>query len=64
MNKQKGNSLIEALIYLLLWAAAIGGYIANIVKIVDVINDPVTLMLLLRAVGVIVMPLGVIMGYL
>jgi hypothetical protein len=64
MNKQKGNGLVATLIVLLLWAAAIGGYIANVVKIVDVINDPVTPMLILRAIGVIALPLGAIMGYL
>lgn len=40
------------------------GWILNIVKIIGAINDPVTVMLFLRVIGIISFPLGGILGYL
>lgn len=46
------------------WFAAIGGWIANIVKIAWSISDPLTPMFLLRCIGAVLMPIGCILGYL
>lgn len=43
--------------------AAVVGWIANIVKIVGVISDPITGMFILRVVGIFVAPLGAVLGY-
>ena len=39
------------------------GWVINIITIVNHINDPVTGMQVLRAVGIFVAPLGGILGY-
>jgi len=39
------------------------GYILNIVKIFRHFNDPLTTEMILRIVGVVVAPFGVILGY-
>lgn len=43
--------------------AAIGGWIANIVKLVDMVDGEVTGMFIARCVGVIAGPFGSILGY-
>jgi len=47
-----------------LWLAAIGGWIANIVKIFGSAADPITAWFLIRCVGVVLAPLGAVLGYL
>jgi hypothetical protein len=44
--------------------AAIGGWIANIVKMVGLFSDPIGAWLIGRAIGIFVAPLGAILGYL
>lgn len=48
-----------------LWLVAIGGWIANIVKLIGMIsvNDPITTMFIARCVGVFVAPFGAILGF-
>lgn len=60
--KQKGFTLIELIIVIIVLFGA-GGWIANIVKLVHMINDPVTNMFIARAVGVVLFPFGMILGY-
>ena len=52
----------------LFWLTAVGalgiGWIMNIVSIIHVISEPITPMIILRLVGIIVFPLGGILGYL
>lgn len=43
---------------------AVGGYIANIVKLFGLIAGPFSAELALRAVGVLAVPLGAVAGYL
>lgn len=43
--------------------AGIGGWIANIVKMFYAMNDPVTVMIIARAAGIVFAPLGAILGY-
>jgi len=40
-----------------------GGWIANIVKLIEHIHDPITMMEIVRVVGVPVAPLGAILGF-
>lgn len=40
------------------------GWVVNIIKLFGIVNDPLTALTLLRAVGVVVAPLGGVLGYL
>ena len=62
MKNQKGYASFQ-LVVVLIWLAAVGGWIANIVKIVGMISDPITGMFILRCVGIIAAPLGAVLGY-
>lgn len=62
MKNQKGYASFQ-LVVVLIWLAAVGGWIANIVKIVGTISDPITGMFILRCVGIIAAPLGAVLGY-
>jgi len=42
---------------------AVGGWVFNIVRIVQVIDLPITGMFILRCVGVLFAPLGAILGF-
>lgn len=48
---------------ILVMVLAVIGWIMNIIKIVGAIADPVTAMFILRCVGIIVAPLGAILGW-
>jgi hypothetical protein len=61
MNDKTAWSLIA--VYAVIWLAVAYGYIANIVKIVGSINEPITTMLIFRGIGVIAAPLGVVLGF-
>lgn len=54
-------SLIAILTFLL--AAAVVGWIVNIVQLVHTIDDPVTGMFILKCIGVVAAPLGAVLGY-
>ena len=62
MKNQLGYASVQ-LIFIVVWLAAIGGWIGNIVKIVGTLSDPITGMFIFRCVGVIVAPLGAVLGY-
>lgn len=62
-TKQKGFALLQ-MIVVCLWLLAAGGWIANIVKIFAIMNDPITGMFILRIVGIFVAPVGAVLGYL
>ena len=51
-------------VLVILWLAAIGGWIANIVKIFGTAADPLTAWFVIRCVGVFVAPVGAVLGYL
>lgn len=63
-NSQRGSALLFSGIVVLLAIAGVGGWIANIVKLVGMSMDPITGMLIVRAVGIVLAPLGAVMGYL
>lgn len=46
-----------------LWAAAIFGWVANIVKFFGMLDGGVSAMFIARIVGVFAAPLGAILGY-
>lgn len=64
-QKAKSNVCDWVLIGLItiLVAAPIGGYVANIVALAHIVAGPLTGMVLLRIAGVILPPLGVVLGY-
>lgn len=62
MKLQKGNGSV-ALFIILIWVFAVGGWIANIVKIVLSIDLPLTGLFVFRCIGIIVAPLGAILGW-
>lgn len=43
--------------------ASFVGWIWNIIKIIEIINDPITGMFIMRCIGIFFVPLGIIMGY-
>lgn len=57
------KDLIVLLASLLLVVASIYGWIANIVKLVDVGDGQITGMVLARVAGIVVPPVGAVLGY-
>jgi hypothetical protein len=52
------------LFWMLLVVLSVGGWIANIVKLVGMDMGGISGMLVLRAIGVVAAPLGSVMGFL
>ena len=46
-----------------LFLFAIGGWVANIVKVLAGLSEPLTGLFALRLVGIVAAPLGAILGY-
>ena len=61
-NKQSGFVVIQ-LVVAVLSLLAVGGWIANIVKLVGMLDGPVTTFFIGRVVGVFAAPLGAVLGY-
>jgi hypothetical protein len=63
---QRGWTLIEgaSVFVLVLILGGVGGWIANIVKLVGMDFGAITGMLIVRAIGIVVPPLGAVMGFL
>ena len=65
MKKQNGYTLIELL--MLLWIPLIIaggiGWVWNIIKVVGMSLDPITGLLIVRAIGIFVFPVGMVVGY-
>lgn len=57
---QAGEDVNVAIVGML----GVGGWIANIVKLVGSNFDPITGMLVARAIGIFVCPLGAVLGFL
>jgi hypothetical protein len=62
MKSQKGFTTAH-LIVVVFFLAAIGGWVANIVKLAGCSFDPLTGIVIIRAIGVVVAPLGAVMGF-
>ena len=64
MARYTDSNTTAGLLILIVWALAIGGWIANIVKFVGMIGaNEITTMFLARLVGIPVGPLGAVLGY-
>ena len=62
-NKRSSFSLIGLLI-VLLWIAFVTGYVLNIVNIINNLStDEVTNMFIFQCIGIIIAPLGSILGW-
>lgn len=67
MNKMKGfvaAELIVALVWITVVVGGIIGWVLNIIKLVGMLDGPVTAMFIARCIGVFAAPLGAILGYL
>lgn len=67
MKKQFGYTLSELIIGLFFAVVVVGGgigWVWNIVKLVGMSLDPLTGMLIVRAVGIFVFPVGMVVGWL
>lgn len=60
-KKQSGFTIFEVFVAIFV-LLAVGGYIANIVKLAAVL-DTITGKVILRIIGVFLMPLGSVMGF-
>lgn len=63
MKKQLGYTITEIILVLVVLAGG-WGWVWNIVKLVGMNLDPITGMLVVRAIGIFVFPVGMIVGYL
>jgi hypothetical protein len=62
---QRGFTAMELLAVgtFVLIVAGVGGWIANVVKLVGMDFGAVTGMLVVRAIGIVIAPLGAVMGF-
>lgn len=49
--------------FVALWAVVIGGWVANVVKLIDMLGGDITAMFVARCVGVFAAPLGAVLGF-
>ena len=66
MKKQFGFTLVEMVMALFIGVVVIGGgigWIWNIIKLAGMTFDVLTGLLVLRVVGIFVVPLGMVVGY-
>jgi len=65
-NKQRGFTLTELLISVGFFVAIAGviGWILNIVTLIHLSLNPMTTEIILRFIGIPLVPLGMVMGYL
>jgi hypothetical protein len=49
--------------FILFWIVCVVGWIGNVVQIVARIHDEITVLMILKIVGIFVPPLGSIMGW-
>lgn len=64
LNKFQRGSTAANLLFIAFWLAIVGGWIANIVKLIGMIDGDVTTMFVLRVVGIFAVPFGTILGFL
>lgn len=62
-QKSKFPAIAIAVIYLSVWVAILYGWVANIVKFIGILDNPITAMFIARLVGIFAIPLGVILGF-
>lgn len=59
---QRGFTLIEMMVVAILVFGGVG-WIANVVKLVGMNFDHITGLLIVRAIGIVLVPLGAVMGF-
>jgi hypothetical protein len=62
MKKQMGFTLVELFIVIAVFVG-VGGWIANIIKLIGILDGSVTAMFVARCVGIFVAPFGSILGF-
>lgn len=62
-RKNNMGSIIGAIFAILIVVGSFWGYVWNIVKLAGIVDDPITGMFVLRAIGIFIFPLGIILGY-
>lgn len=62
MKKQLGYTLIEVVIVLTALFGSVG-WVWNIVKLCSMSFDPLTGLLVVRAIGIFVLPVGMVVGW-
>lgn len=64
MKKQQGFATLVGLVILVAWIAAIVGWVINLVDVIQlaVANSPVTTLFIVKAAGIILVPVGAICG--
>lgn len=63
MKKYQQGFTAPELFVLVLGVLGFGGWVANIWKIAVAISDPISGLFVLRAIGIVVAPLGAVLGY-
>lgn len=62
MKKQMGFTSVELFIVIAFFVG-VGGWVANIIKLIDMLDGSVTAMFVARCVGIFVAPFGAILGF-
>lgn len=57
------NSIVCQVLIYYVALVALAGWILNLVKTIDMLGDPITLMFMLRLIGIVIVPIGSILGY-
>ena len=60
--KQQGFTLPQLIVVLVILAGG-WGWVWNIIKLISMSLDPITGLLIVRAIGIFVFPVGMIVGY-
>lgn len=55
---------LTAILYVILITGCIVGWIMNIVSVFHMASDPITGVFVVRCIGIVVFPLGGVLGYL
>jgi len=65
MNKQAGFTVIDMfhLVFIIIGLCAVGGWVWNVVKVAGSDFGAITAMLVLRCIGIVVAPLGAVLGF-
>ena len=62
MSRTTFASILPAILVLTLWAVGVYGWVMNIVQLVAIADSTITGMFILKAIGIIVAPLGAVLG--
>lgn len=62
MKKQSGFATLNLLVTLIV-LLGFGGWVANVVKLIGMLDGDITAMFIARAVGIFAAPLGAVLGF-